>query len=183
MSAAAKRYPTYKRATMATVLLFFALWIGYVLLVPNANGKAPGTGIPIGAQAPDFELKTIDGKIVRLADFKGQPVMLNFFATWCPPCRTEMPTLQEIYREYESQGFVLLAINLNESNLAVNKFRESYGLTFPIVIDKEDRVSRVYDIVPLPTSYFVDRNGVVQGRWTGELSKEKLRSFVKQISQ
>lgn len=183
MSATVKRYPTYKRATMVTVLLIFALWAGYLLLVPNANGKAPGTGIPNGAQAPDFELKTTDGKVVKLSDFKGQAVMLNFFATWCPPCRSEMPTLQEVYREYESQGFVLLAINLNESNLAVNKFRENYGLTFPIVIDKEDRVSRLYDIVPLPTSYFIDKNGVVQAKWTGELSKEKLRSFMKQISQ
>jgi peroxiredoxin len=138
-------------------------------------------GIANGTPAPDFELKTTDGQTVKLSDFKGKPVMLNFFATWCPPCRAEMPALQEVYKEYEAQGFVILAVNLNESNLAIQAFRDKLGLTFPIVIDKTDEVSRTYGIVPLPTSYFVGKDGKVVGKWTGEISKEKLVSYVKQM--
>ncbi|HWI61925.1 MAG TPA: thiol-disulfide oxidoreductase ResA [Symbiobacteriaceae bacterium] len=178
---AAPRYPRYKRVSTVIVLAIFALWVGYLLL--GTDAKAAGTGIPNGAKAPDFELKTTDGTAIKLSDLKGKAVMLNFFATWCPPCRAEMPALQEVYKEYEAKGFVVLAINLNESNLAVNQFRDKLGLTFPIVIDKDDHVSKLYDIVPLPTSYFINKDGVVVGKWTGEITKEKLRSFVKQIAQ
>ncbi|HYF95235.1 MAG TPA: thiol-disulfide oxidoreductase ResA [Symbiobacteriaceae bacterium] len=181
MTAAAERYPAYKRITTVIVLAIFALWVGYLLL--GTDAKAAGTGIPNGAKAPEFELKTTDGKTVKLSDFQGKPVMLNFFATWCPPCRAEMPALQEVYQEFESKGFVILGVNLGESNLAVDQFRSKLGLTFPIVIDENDRVSRLYDIVPLPTSYFVDKSGKVVAKWTGEITKEKLRSIAKELTQ
>lgn len=181
MSAQVQRYPTYKRITSWVVLAIAVLWAGYLLLAPDA--KAAGTGIPNGQDAPDFELKSPDGKTVKLSDFKGKAVMINFWASWCPPCRAEMPALQEVYKEYESQGFVVLAVNLGESDLVVRSFAEKLGLTFPIVIDANDRVSRMYDIVPLPTSYFVDKNGIVQGKWTGEIKKEQLKTFVKKLTQ
>ena len=182
MSAVAQRYPRYKRITSILTLTFFVLWALYLLMAPNASGQTRGAGIPVGQKAPDFELQTVDGKSMKLSDLKGKPVMLNFFATWCPPCRAEMPVLQEVYKEYEAQGFVILAVNLNESELVLKSFREKLGLTFPIVIDKDDRVSRLYDIVPLPTSYFVDKNGVVQGKWTGEVrSKDQLKQLLQPI--
>lgn len=177
MSAVALRYPRYKRITTVIVLLIFAAWVGYVLIAPSGTVE----GIAIGTMAPDFELKTTDGQTVKLSDYKGKPVMLNFFATWCPPCRAEMPALQAVYKEYEAQGFVILAVNLNESNLAIDAFRDKLGLTFPIVVDKTDSVSRTYGIVPLPTSYFVGKDGKVVGKWTGEISKEKLVTYVKQM--
>lgn len=174
-----RRYPAYKRITSAVTLLLLGLWAGYVLLWPN-SGQA-GAGVPIGSAAPDFELKTLEGETIRLSDLKGQPVVINFFATWCPPCRAEMPLLQESYTEFQEQGLVILAVDLDESDVAVSTFREKYGLTFPIVIDKGDRVSRTYEIIPLPTSYFVDRQGVVQGMWTGELRKPQLRALLSKI--
>lgn len=179
MSAVAQRYPTYKRVTTMVVLAIFALWVAYVLLAPN--GKAQG--IPIGSMAPDFELVDTQGKTVKLSDFKGKPVMLNFFATWCPPCRAEMPALQAVYRDYEAKGFVILGVNLGETNLAVNNFAKGLGLTFPIVIDKSDAVSRTYGIIPLPTSYFVDKNGKVVSKVEGEITKAKLESLAKQLTQ
>ncbi|HYF75546.1 MAG TPA: thiol-disulfide oxidoreductase ResA [Symbiobacteriaceae bacterium] len=177
MSAVPLRYPRYKRITTVIVLLIFTAWVGYVLMAPSKTVE----GIANGTMAPDFELKTTDGQTVKLSDYKGKPVMLNFFATWCPPCRAEMPALQEVYKEYEAQGFVILAVNLNESNLAIDAFRDKLGLTFPIVVDKTDAVSRTYGIVPLPTSYFVGKDGKVVGKWTGEISKEKLVTYVKQM--
>lgn len=183
MSAATLRYPTYKRVTSAIVLLMVALWAGYLLLWPNPGASAAGLGVPNGKPAPDFELKTVEGKAIKLSDLKGKAVMINFFATWCPPCRAEMPTLQEVYKQYEAQGFVVLAVDLNEPEVAIRSFRDSLGLTFPIVVDKDDKVSRMYDIVPLPTSYFVDKKGIVHTKWTGEIRKEQLEAVVKQLVQ
>lgn len=180
MSGVAERYPGYKRKTALFTLIFFGLWVLYVLLMPN-TGKTAGLGVPIGEAAPDFELQTIEGKSYRLSDLKGKPVMINFWATWCPPCRAEMPAMQEAFKEFEAEGFTILAVNLNESDVAIKSFIDRYGLTFPIVVDKQDKVSKAYDIVPLPTSYFVDRDGIVQGKWTGEIRKEQLRTLIKKI--
>lgn len=174
------RYPTYKRVTSAVTLLLWAMWFGYVLLWPNSSATA-GAGIPIGSPAPDFELRTVDGQVYKLSDLKGQSVMLNFFATWCPPCRAEMELLEETYQQHKEQGFLILAINLNESDVAVSSFQQKLGLTFPIVIDKGDQVSRRYDIVPLPTSYFVDKDGIVRGKWTGEIRQPQMLEMLKQI--
>jgi peroxiredoxin len=165
--------------TAAIVLLFFGLWVAYLLLAPEA--AAAGTGVPVGTKAPDFELKTDDGKTVKLSDFKGKPVMLNFFATWCPSCRNEMPALQETYAKYEAQGFVILGVDMGETNLAVQSFKQKLGVTFPTVIDENDRVTKLYDIIPLPTSYFIDKNGVVQSKWTGEITKTQLENILKQL--
>lgn len=181
MSANPYRYPTYKRVTSGVILALAVLWAGYVLLAPNQSSAARGVGIPVGSMAPDFELKTIDGQTYKLSELRGQAVMINFFASWCPPCRAEMPALQNAFEEYKDQGFIILAVNMNESAVAIRSFQERYGLTMPIVVDTDDRVSRAYDIVPLPTSYFVDRNGVVRGKWTGEIRAEQLRLLIRKI--
>lgn len=173
-------YPRYKRVTSAIALLLAVVWFGYVLLWPNSSATA-GAGVPIGSPAPDFELKTLDGETYRLSDLKGQAVMVNFFATWCPPCRAEMPLLEETYAAYKEQGFVVLAVNLDESDIAIDAFRSKLGLTFPIVVDKGSSVSQLYGIVPLPTSYFVDREGIVRGKWTGEIREPQLLAMLKQI--
>lgn len=174
------KYPTWKRLTSATFALLLSGWFLYVLLVPNQSSAA-GAGVPVGKPAPDFELKTVDGTTYKLSDLKGKPVMLNFFATWCPPCKAEMPLLEETYTAYKDQGFVILAVNLNEADVVVSSFQQKMGLTFPIVIDKSDAVFRAYDIVPLPTSYFIDKQGVVQGVYKGEIRKPALLEMIKKL--
>ncbi|MBP2020175.1 peroxiredoxin [Symbiobacterium terraclitae] len=175
-----RRYPTYKRVTSAITLILAAIWFGYVLLWPNTNATA-GSGVPVGGPAPDFELKTVEGETYRLSDLKGKAVMLNFFATWCTYCKAEMPVLQEAYEKYRDQGFLILAIDLDESDLAITTFRDQYGLTFPIVVDRGSNVSQRYQIVPLPTSYFVDRSGIVRAKWTGAIDKAQMEALLKQI--
>lgn len=181
MSANRIVYPAHKRITAAAILAILALWAASLVLWPNSGAATPGAGIGNGGPAPDFELKTIDGKSYRLSDLKGRAVMINFFATWCPPCRAEMPALQEAFAEYESQGFLVLAVNLNETSIAIRAFQDRLGITFPVVVDKDDRVSRLYDIIPLPTSYFLDREGIVQGKWMGEIRKDQLREMLMKI--
>lgn len=174
------RYPRYKRVTSAITLLLLAAWLGYVLLWPNPNAAA-GSGVPVGSVAPDFELKTVTGESYRLSDLRRKAVLLNFFATWCRYCEQEMPALEEAYRTYADQGFVVLAIDLDETDLAITAFRDEMGITFPILVDRGSNVARVYQIVPLPTTYFIDRSGVVRGKWTGPLTPEQLREALQLI--
>jgi len=166
--------------TSAITLVLAVIWFGYVLLWPNTNATA-GSGVPVGGQAPDFELTTVDGVTYRLSDLKGQAVMLNFFATWCSYCKTEMPVLEQAYQAYRDQGFLVLAIDLDESDLAITTFQKEYGLTFPIVVDRGSNVSQLYQIVPLPTSYFVDRDGIVRAKWTGAIDAGQLESILNLI--
>ncbi|WP_028784519.1 peroxiredoxin family protein [Thalassobacillus devorans] len=119
-------------------------------------------GLEKGQKAPDFELKTMEGETVKLSDYRGKKVMLNFWATWCPPCRAEMPDMQKFY---ENKDIEILAINLTQTESSrddVGKFVEEFGLTFPILMDENAAVANQYQIKPIPTSYFIDSEGYIQ---------------------
>jgi peroxiredoxin len=115
-----------------------------------------------GFAAPDFTLETLDGKTVSLSDLRGQAVLINFWATWCPPCRAEMPAIQQVYEQYRDQGFTVLAVDLQEGDAQVAAFVEELGLTFPILMDREGTVAGRYQVKALPSTFFVDREGVIQ---------------------
>ncbi len=116
----------------------------------------------VGFAAPDFSLETLDGETVNLSDLRGQAVLVNFWATWCPPCRAEMPAIQQLYEQYQDQGFTVLAVDLQESEAQVTAFAEQMGLTFPILIDPNGQVFSRYQVRALPSTFFVDRNGLIQ---------------------
>lgn len=129
-------------------------------------------GLEIGNRAPDFELQTLDGEQVKLSDYRGSRVMLNFWATWCPPCRAEMPDMEKFYQD---KDVVILAVNLTEteSNMKViEDFVEEYELSFPILLDEHIEVATLYMIQPIPTSYMIDSNGIVQNKAFGALNYE-----------
>lgn len=136
---------------------------------PLAAGTG-ATGFETGAPAPDFTLQTPDGKLVSLADFRGKPVVVNFWATWCPPCRSEMPDMQLLSDE-RAGDLVIIAVNLQEAPDPVRGFVEKYGLRFPIVLDTSGQVSQAYRVGSLPTSVFVDREGNVSSSYTGALNR------------
>lgn len=115
-----------------------------------------------GSMAPDFALETPDGANMRLSDFRGQVVLINFWATWCPPCREEMPAIQSVYDRYRDQGLTVLAVNLLETNAEVTEFTDGLGLTFPILMDRNAEVFFLYQVRGLPTTFFLDRAGVIQ---------------------
>ncbi|SES15316.1 Peroxiredoxin [Salipaludibacillus aurantiacus] len=132
-------------------------------------------GLNEGDYAPDFTLETLAGEEVSLWDFRGQKVMVNFWATWCPPCRAEMPDMQEMYEEYDD--IKILAVNLTETEPGVDQveeFTEDFGLTFPILLDHEVEVAGIYDIQPIPTSYMIDSEGKVQSIAFGALNKDMM---------
>jgi len=128
---------------------------------------APIEGIQVGNLAPDFQLSNLDYEPMSLNELRGKPVMLNFWATWCPPCKDEMPYLQEIHEGYSDEVLMLLAIDIGESPSTVEKFMQSNHYTLPVLLDTSGVVAQQYSILNVPTTYFIDGDGVIQSKRIG----------------
>jgi len=126
-----------------------------------------------GALAPDFLLESMDESELRLSELRGQPVVLNFWATWCKPCRQEMPRFVEAYDEHVGDGLVVVAVNLQEGKGIVRPFAEDYGMDFPIAVDRDGEVGDRYRLLGLPTTYFIDREGVIRSVFTGPFEQKQ----------
>jgi cytochrome c biogenesis protein CcmG, thiol:disulfide interchange protein DsbE len=131
--------------------------------------------------APALELVTLDGVPVSLADFRGSVVLVNLWATWCPPCREEMPTLNAFYEQYKDQDFLLIAINQEEPREVVEPFVEEFRLTFPVWLDEDYLAEDAFKTVHLPSSYVIGRDGRVRLMWIGAISRENLEKSVPDI--
>lgn len=165
----------------AMLILSGVIVLSVMKETPSSAQAVPDQFVTPPAQdtlAPDFDLRTVDGQTVRLSDYRGQVVLLNTWATWCPPCRAEMPQLEAYYREHQGQGFVVLAVNSEESSETVAAFLRSQDFTFPVVLDPEGTVMNSYQVRGLPTSFFIDRKGVMRGMWTGQLTADQLQKIV-----
>lgn len=135
--------------------------------------------LSIGSRAPDFELFDLEGEIHKLSDYKGQPVVLNFWATWCGPCRAEMPHLEEVYKEWKDNGLTFFAVNVGESSTDVTSFLDYFGFNMPVLLDGARTVSRKYGVSGIPTTYFIDEDGIIQNRIIGAFpDKETLEKYV-----
>jgi peroxiredoxin len=143
---------------------------------PEAGADSPAARV--GALAPDFTLPALEeGRSVRLLDFRGRAVVINFWATWCPPCRVEMPALQHAQRDMPD--VVVLGVNQQESADLINRFMREQGLDFPIALDATGEVNRLYRVRALPTTYFVDANGVIRDIvYGGPLTRALIESKV-----
>ncbi|MFL7809215.1 MAG: TlpA family protein disulfide reductase [Anaerolineae bacterium] len=145
-----------------------------------ASPTMPPIGVTVGMRAPDLELRTLDGDTIRLSDLRGQPVMINFWAVWCGFCRTELPEMQQAFEAYRDQGFTILAVDVQEDRSVVAPLVDELGLAFPVLLDSEAEVSRSYRVRGLPTSYFVDQNGVIIGRELGAIDKAWIETYLAQ---
>lgn len=147
-------------------------------MVADQSGILPtesfNDGIQTGNQAPDFVLETLDGDVVRLSDFKGKKVFLNFWASWCGPCEDEMPHMQLYYDDYaEQSNYEVVAVNMTQrerSNQDVVDFVDEYQLTFPIVLDPNGEVEKLYEVLAFPTSYILDEEGIVLHSFKGPIA-------------
>ena len=135
----------------------------------------------VGHTAPNFVFKSAEGDTATLADFRGQPVVVNFWATWCPPCRAEMPDLVQAYEKYQDDGLIIIEVDSAEPPEAVSAFMNAFGMTMPVVIDPRNEVMATYKAQGLPASFFLDRDGVIQTRWIGMLTGDKLETFLQDI--
>jgi peroxiredoxin len=118
-------------------------------------------------QAPDFTLQDLSGKRVRLQDLRGKVVFLNFWATWCPPCRLEMPTMEKLHLEFKEQGLEVVAVNIRESEDTVRQFVDQLGLSFTVLLDRRGSVSDEYGAWSIPITYIIDRRGDFVGKAAG----------------
>ncbi|MDX9991729.1 MAG: TlpA disulfide reductase family protein [Anaerolineales bacterium] len=135
--------------------------------------------VAVNYPAPDASLSDLDGNPVALSDYSGQVILYNAWATWCPPCKAEMPTLQAYYQKHKSKGFVIIAIEDGlQGNLDVRSFVAQYGLTFPVWPDPAFAASKAFGVTSLPTSFVIDRQGMVRLTWSGEISLAALEKYV-----
>jgi peroxiredoxin len=125
----------------------------------------------VGEMAPDFAFTLADGTTQKLSDLRGKKVLINFWATWCPPCMAEMPDIQEAADTYENEGFVVLAVNSAEEQAKVEAFAEEYNLTIPLITNRSGDISMAYGARNLPTSFFLNTDGTISYRQIGIMDK------------
>lgn len=171
------------------VLIGLALW-GFTSVQVNNNlsnaassNQAQGLteGLEVGNVAPDFELQTLEGKSITLSSLKGKKVILNFWASWCPPCRQEMPDMEKFSKENNNGEIEILAVNLTDaekSRADVPTFMKSNGITFPVVLDEKGKVGQLYNISSIPASFIIDSKGVIQKKLVGPMTYESMKSML-----
>jgi peroxiredoxin len=126
------------------------------------SSMSAGAAVTASASAPDFTLPSLDGPNLRLQEQRGRVVMINFWATWCGPCRVEMPHLAKLYEKYRGSGFTVLAVNIDEDPYKAAGLAKQLGMRFPVLLDTEKKVSRLYDLSTMPSTILVDRDGRVR---------------------
>jgi peroxiredoxin len=148
--------------TFRRIVLFAILLLSWGFFT-GMGSKPPQVGGP----APPFTLNNVEGRPVSLADYKGKVVLLNFWATWCEPCKKEMPEIQAAYEQYKDRGFVVLGINFGENPDPAASFVHHGRLTFPVLLDRKIKVAEQYGVINLPVTFFVDPEGVIRERVVG----------------
>ena len=147
---------------ITAVLVISLAGFGVLLSGCAGSGAASEYGPEIGKLAPDFTLTGLDGQQVSLSSLRGKPVLLNFWASWCGPCRLEMPFFQEIYEKWTGKEMVLLAVNLQEDPAEVREFVESAGFSFPVLLTTGNEIPLAYNIRGIPATFFIDADGVIR---------------------
>jgi peroxiredoxin len=161
-----------KKIIAAVVIIaLFAVAMVHAIGKEDAQSGSK-TGLEVGNTPPDFKLNTLSGETVKLSDYKGKKVMLNFWATWCPPCKAEMPEMQKFY-ETNKDKVEILAVNIDTQN-DVKGFVENAGLTFPILLDEKNEVNKDYQIVSIPTTFFINEKGVITQKFIGQMKLEDM---------
>lgn len=131
----------------------------FIISIAFSSFAMIGHAKELSGAAPDFTLKSNQAKNIRLQDLRGQVVMLNFWASWCGPCRQEMPLMDDIYKKYEKLGFTILAVNVDEDSADADDFLNSVPVSFPVLYDNDSKVSELYEVDAMPTTVMIDKDG------------------------
>ena len=171
-------------------LVFVALVVAIMAMLASGkyldrtrkHGPLKLVGNVQGVQAPDFTLLSLDGQKVKLSDFRGKPVVLNFWATWCPPCKVEMPWFADLEKQYGKEGLVVLGVAMDDSEPAtIAKFASELGVNYPVLLGT-DQVSDDYgDVQYLPTTFYIGRDGTIADKMTGLLGRNEIEDAVRKI--
>jgi peroxiredoxin len=156
--------------------LFVAVSFG---LAGIAEARPPQVGEP----AEDFSLRDTAGQEVRLSSLRGRPVLLTFWATWCEPCKVEMPEIQKAYDQHKTDGFVVLAVNFGEKAEKAKAYADKSGMSFPVLVDRRANVASQYTVVSLPVSFFIDPDGVIRERvFGGTLTVDRIGQILQRLT-
>ncbi|MBI2866695.1 MAG: TlpA family protein disulfide reductase [Chloroflexi bacterium] len=146
---------------------------------PGLSGEGPRR--LVGQPAPDFTITTFDGQQLTLSQYRGQPVVVNFWASWCPPCRAEAPTLERTWQEYRERGVVFIGIDIEDTEADALAFLQQFGITYPNGPDPQGGITRDYGVLYIPTTLFVSRTGKVVQRWESAIGQAKLTQLVDEL--
>lgn len=161
-----------KRTIMRFLVLgVIAVALGSAFYTAYSNDESI---VEVGEAAPDFTLKNLEGQEIRLSELKGKGVVINFWATWCNPCKREMPLIEEQYQLVKDQNIEILAVNIAESHLAVSSFIDRLGVTFPVLLDSHRIVTQRYAVGALPSTFFINKDGIVMDHFVGEMNESIL---------
>ena len=178
-----------KRIILIALMVILCFVLIYFITPARDNSVALAQAAPVVSQADvgaafrragisvveprrdpaDFSLTVLSGGSARLSDYKGKVVILNFWATWCPPCVSEMPSMENLYKQYKDKGVEILAVDLRENVNTVRQFINNNGYTFPVLLDRDGRVGGLYGVEAIPTTYIIDREGKIAGRIVGSI--------------
>ncbi|WP_010301203.1 thiol-disulfide oxidoreductase ResA [Kurthia senegalensis] len=170
---------TTKKWLRGTVLVILMMAIVYTIY--SAVTKEERQALQVGDVAPDFELVDLNGERHHLKEYKGTGVILNFWGTWCPPCKREMPAFNKQYAAYQDSGVEILSINIAQSELEVSQFIEEYQLKFPVMIDTKKSVMRAYGVDPLPTTIGISKTGEITEIVTGEMTEQHIQKLMQSV--
>lgn len=176
--------PVRRTGVLRNVLIFGGILAVVGLLAYGFTTdprKIPST--LIGSQAPDFELRLLDGTMVRLSDYRGRVVFLNFWASWCPPCRAEAPLLEFTWRQVKDRGVIFLGVNMQDTNEGARRFIEEFEITYPNGRDLQSRIAINYGVYGIPETFFIDREGRITYKHIGALGAETLGRKLVEASQ
>ncbi len=164
-----------KKVCMKFGRIAAGLWLGLTVSLATA-GDITGVG-------PDFTLKSASGKNLKLSEMRGEVVMINFWASWCGPCREEMPLLEKMYQKYKPMGFTLLGVNVEEDSAAAQKMLQDIPVSFPVMFDDKQQVSKQYQVVAMPSTVLLDRSGNVRKVFKGYQPgfEKKYENEIKQL--
>lgn len=186
MTKSKKKYRRQQKKSFPVVPVAIGLFlIGFAVLTlaspkTEANAGTQNSVVPVEVNyaAPELSLENLAGEAESLAGYLGQVVLVNNWATWCPPCKAEMPTLVAYHNEHTADGFSIIAVDAGEPADIVSQFAKSFSMTFPVWLDPNGEALRAFGNGSLPNSYVIDRTGTVRYAWTGEISKAMLEEYV-----
>ncbi|WP_301170745.1 thiol-disulfide oxidoreductase ResA [Brevibacillus nitrificans] len=166
---------TYIRVAVLGLLLVALVFALYSSFVKDPNA------VKVGKAAPNFSLQQLNGPDMALSDLKGKGVVLNFWGTWCEPCKKELPALQQQYDQFKDKGLVVVGVNIGESTVAVEPFVKQFGVNFPILLDSQSQITKLYRIGPIPTTFFISPDGDVEEIFIGQLNEALIAQKVSKI--
>lgn len=170
---------------IAILVLAILISLFTIFLATGLSNRTSVTGRSgeqlIGEKSPEFLAAAIDGDSVSLSNYLGSPIVLNFWASWCPPCRDETPHFEKMWRLYRQKGVVLLGINVQDTVADADRYIKEFDVTFTNAIDKDGKIMVDYGVTGLPVTFFINREGIIIGRWVGSIGESNLKSRVEAL--